>query len=227
MNKIKKYSLTQLAKVHPLLNESEMHILLGGAERRGGYYYFTTEEIRALYSTFNIPEEFESWYQQVKTGIIEGETVYYSFVHYYRISEENYQKLFNSNSEASGSGSNTHTFPSGSEASNSEQSSNGSSESSSSESNNIEDRIVSDYVVNLMNMMLEIRQLSTFPSSFKDKARTMLTEAVRLMIDESGLNMTITNDLQSFVIKATNRYNEVIVYLRFDFIHEDVQNLLI
>lgn len=94
MNGIKKYTIEQLNRVKQVLNDTEIKHLMGGYQLLDGYYVFTVEEISQYYPNGNIPTEFEHW---CNLDSLSEDLTQFSFTHYYRISESDYESLYGSN----------------------------------------------------------------------------------------------------------------------------------
>lgn len=223
MNKIKKYSLEQLTKVHPLLNESEMLCILGGFEKEDEtYYYFLAREIRQMFPSGNIPSSFESYWE--REDWYDG-TGSYTLIHYYRITKENYHKLYGSDSSDIISNSNESSGGDQSSSEDPNTSSESSSESSeASEISDMSNYVLNEFVNRIYRTILSTANKSSVSSIFENQIKNAIRAILNQLDEVSGLNIVFRQIQQKILVTFTDRTNNnKIGEFTIDFLEEKVE----
>jgi hypothetical protein len=222
MNKVKKYTLDQLSKVQPLLNDTELLCILGGYEKEDEtYYYFSAHEIRQMFPSGNIPSVFESYWEKEESDDGSGS---FTLIHYYRIKKEDYNKLYGSeSSEISGSDNETsETSNDSSEAS--EGSDNTNSSASSSGSSNVESETY-EYMVNRIFMtILYVANKSSVSSVFENRIKNAIKSILNSQ-DVSAFMISIKQIENNVTVSFTDKIiNNNLGTIQVDFVNKTVES---
>lgn len=236
MNKVKKYTLDQLSKVQPLLNDTELLCILGGYEKEDEtYYYFSAHEIRQMFPSGNIPSVFESYWEKEESD--DGSDSF-TLIHYYRIKKEDYNKLYGSehsgnntdsthgydiSSENSGSNNETsETSNDSSEAS--EGSDNTNSSASSSGSSNVESETYGHMVDKIFMMILYVANKSGVSSVFENRIKNVIKSILNSQ-DVSAFMISIKQIQNNVTVSFTDKIsNNNLGTIQVDFVNEKVES---